>query len=150
MKFRKSELAQIQLDEAIRQFLDRKDYVCACTLAGAAEEIFGALLKREGIKTALDELADMWNASDLPALDRQAIGRSLNHVRNQLKHAGDPDFDEIEATQMDAMLLIARAAGMHPKFADRPTEQLLRFRQWWQDEAAALVEQFPRLEDFAS
>jgi ribosomal protein S15P/S13E len=144
MPYRKAELAEMQLDEAVRQYLDHGNYVCAVTLASAAEAIFCSLLKREGIDTSLDALHEAWNASDLPKLDRRTITESLNHVRNQVKHAGDPQYDELDVTQVDAMLMIARAAGMHPHFANARTDELQRFRDWWVVEAETLIDQLPR------
>lgn len=146
MAYRKSELAEIQLDEAIRQFLDQRNFICAATLAGAAEEIFGSLLTREGIPNALDQLHESWSNGKLPAMESKEFRKQLNLVKNQLKHAGDPAFDELEVGEADAMLLIARAAGMHPRFADAPTAELERFRNWWVDHAEALIDGLPTLD----
>ncbi|MFM0742254.1 hypothetical protein PQQ51_33975, partial [Paraburkholderia xenovorans] len=49
----KLEVATLQLDMAIRLFLER-DYVSSLTLAGAAEEILGKLSKRAKLDNAVD------------------------------------------------------------------------------------------------
>lgn len=147
MAYRKTELAEIQLDRAVRLFVDDADYVSAVTLAGAAEEIYGSLLTREGRPNALDDLYESWKGGNLPEITQKAFRQKLNHVKNQLKHAGDPQYDEIEVTQADAMVLIARAAGMHPRFANKPTAELIRFREWWDANAEQLINDLPMLDE---
>jgi hypothetical protein len=51
--FTKLQVAERQLDRALKLFLDEKDYVCAITLAGASEEILGKLLEKVGKEHAL-------------------------------------------------------------------------------------------------
>ncbi|WP_198155947.1 hypothetical protein [Herbaspirillum autotrophicum] len=139
-------MAEMQLDQAIRLFIDEKDYISSATLAGAAEEIFGSLLKREGIPNALDQLFANWSANGAPEIPSPEFRKALNNVRNQLKHAGDPAFDEMEVRNVDSMLLIARAAGMHPSFSDAPTQQLIRFREWWEKNAETLISTLPEID----
>jgi hypothetical protein len=81
----------------------------------------------------------------LPSIEKKEFQLQLNFVRNQLKHAGDPAFDEMEIRKVDSMLLIARAAGMHPKFSDQPTTELRRFKAWWDKHAEELINHFPEL-----
>ena len=50
----KREIAQMQLVEAISLFLQGK-YVCAVTLAGAAEAVMSGLLDAEGKLSAVEE-----------------------------------------------------------------------------------------------
>ena len=49
----KQQVAEHQLERALRLFLDERDYVSAITLAGASEEILGRLLAKEGKEHAL-------------------------------------------------------------------------------------------------
>jgi hypothetical protein len=46
--YTKQQLAEHQLDRAIRLLLDEKDAISAVTLAGAAEEILGKLVELQG------------------------------------------------------------------------------------------------------
>jgi hypothetical protein len=52
------EVALRQLEQAISLFLDERDFVSALTLAGAAEEILGNLLKRADMPHALEEIIE--------------------------------------------------------------------------------------------
>jgi hypothetical protein len=54
----KIEVAEHQLNAAIRLYLDEDDFVSAITLAGAAEEILGKLLEKQGRQHSLAEFAD--------------------------------------------------------------------------------------------
>jgi hypothetical protein len=51
----KIDLAIEQLETALFLFLERKSYVSALTLAGAAEEILGMAAKIKGIENSLQE-----------------------------------------------------------------------------------------------
>ncbi|HEY3431578.1 MAG TPA: hypothetical protein VGK09_03415 [Rhodocyclaceae bacterium] len=51
------EIAHRQIERAIVLFLDERDYVSALTLAGAAEEILGKLLNKEGREHWLDSIS---------------------------------------------------------------------------------------------
>jgi hypothetical protein len=56
--FTKQELAMHQLDRAIRLLFEEGDCISAITLAGAAEEILGDMVKRQGGVSAHQELID--------------------------------------------------------------------------------------------
>jgi hypothetical protein len=88
VKRKQIEVASVQLEKALRLF-QGKDYVCSLTLAGAAEEILGKLAQEEGLRTALDEEADLVMAMKwLPpgAKARKQYIAFLNLPRNSLKH----------------------------------------------------------------
>ena len=53
-RYSQLDIAITQLNAAIRLFLDDKDYISSATLAGASEEIVGAMLRRNGEDAALD------------------------------------------------------------------------------------------------
>jgi hypothetical protein len=89
----KLEIAHLQLERALSLFLGEHDYVCAITLAGASEEIFGKLLEQQGKPTTLATFADAcvmvglrvykesWSKKDFVQME--------NHFRNGLKHLTD-------------------------------------------------------------
>jgi hypothetical protein len=56
--FTKLQLAEHQLERALKLFLEEKDYVCAITLAGVSEEILGKLLEKDGKEHALGALVN--------------------------------------------------------------------------------------------
>lgn len=105
-KVSKIDIAMIQLNAAIRANMQNRD-IEAITLAGAAEEIFGAMCRRRGIQNAVEKIAEIeiinWKGDDV----KKRIS-CLNEVRNNLKHADDA-VDEFEVTELDPFFMIVRA-----------------------------------------
>lgn len=66
-------LAKEQLNTALDLFLDHRNYSCAITLAGAAEEIFGRALTNKGGKSVLDS-----SYESMAELHRMLHGTELN------------------------------------------------------------------------
>lgn len=119
--FSKFEIAERQLDRAINLYLDEKDFIAAITLAGAAEEIFGNILNKDGAKSTLDEYIESCTALD-DNLKRYGkwFRSDRNFHRNNLKHlavphvknspyADDPPPDQIPIYASAASDLIYRA-----------------------------------------
>ena len=109
----KIDIAVKQLETAIDLFIDHKDYICAITLAGAAEEILGTLIRRSGKIASMDELSNILQSKYAPELTiRQIQDQYLNKSRNSLKHANivEEDIIEIEIYP-EAISIIARAIG---------------------------------------
>lgn len=88
--YTKLELAAHQLDRAVRLLLDEHDCVSAITLAGAAEEILGDMVKLQGGTSAHQELID-----ECMSLGRHVPQEKLKpsdfheifaFYRNELKH----------------------------------------------------------------
>jgi hypothetical protein len=65
MNLSKSEIAKRQIETACGIFLSGGDFLAVVTLAGAAEEILGNLLKRAGKANSMD---------DILALDQRLFG----------------------------------------------------------------------------
>jgi hypothetical protein len=85
----KINIAIIQLRTAI-QLYNKKNYIAAITLAGAAEEILGCIAeKASGENSArddkiwLDQIADYFNK---PRISLGRVIKSRHKVKNQLKH----------------------------------------------------------------
>ena len=61
-----------QLNKAIELFLDEEDYYCSATLAGAAEEILGALLSESGkehtLQNSINTVLRMLSSDEVEAL----------------------------------------------------------------------------------
>ncbi|MCE2485664.1 MAG: hypothetical protein J4F42_09150, partial [Desulfurellaceae bacterium] len=89
-------IAVWQLKTALRLYFeqeehfDREGYYSVITLAGAAEEIFGKLLKENGIENSLDSLKKV-----AITITKQLFGEAstenevvtrANDARNKLKH----------------------------------------------------------------
>ena len=115
MRISKLEVATRQLDAAIGHFLNG-DYLPALTLAGAAEEILGALSRRAGHAAAVDQIVAYHFKDTDPQLTdearRKVIRDILNEGRNQAKHANDPAEPDFELEQIDALQMIMRAMPM--------------------------------------
>jgi len=122
----KVEMAKIQLDAAIAAYFDRR-LIVSITLAGAAEEIFGAMLKRDCIQNAVEKIAN------LPPLlarfgNREDCIDFLNNVRNNLKHASDELEDDFTLAELDAFFMIARALGNSELLNIKDTLAMKAFR----------------------
>ena len=106
-KVSKIDIAMIQLNAAIRANMQNRD-IEAITLAGAAEEIFGAMCRRRGLQNAVKKIAELeitsWNSDDV----KNRIS-CLNKVRNNLKHADNEADDDFEVTELDSFFMIVRA-----------------------------------------
>jgi hypothetical protein len=88
----KSELAGIQIVEAISLFI-QGNYVCAITLAGAAEAIYAGILKDEVIPSAVEEsvaliqtIRERTAPSPMDGIPKKQIFNDWNAARNDLKH----------------------------------------------------------------
>lgn len=122
----KVEMAKIQLDTAIVAYFDNRLIACI-TLAGAAEEIFGAMLKRGCIQNAVEKIAS------LPPLlaifdNREDRIDFLNNARNNLKHASDKLEDDFTIAELDAFFMIARALANSELLGIQDTLAMKAFR----------------------
>ena len=138
------EVCKIQLDQAIRLFLDEKDYVSSCTLAGAAEGLTGEILKNRGCEHALASMVKGLNKfltdqerdtlADRKSNSEVAIWNDLILVRNWLKHhykeQPELQFDEKEA----AFDLIDRAVTNYFQLTSNETDQMRRFLEYQSNE----------------
>lgn len=101
-------MALVQLETALTLYFEGKDYYSVISLAGAADEIFGQLLKAKGIDNSLEGMKKSAVAIHKQltgeSIDGSAIAQRANLARNSLKHweAGQPlivNFDAREEAQ---------------------------------------------------
>lgn len=113
---RRSDVARIQLIEAIALFVNDK-FLPALTLAGAAEEIFGKLLLRRSqtpvVKESAQAMAAVRGATGLSVMggksDKELID-GWNAARNAVKHLVAPEEESITLNLCDeAYWMIQRA-----------------------------------------
>ena len=109
----KRDIALAEIRRAI-QLLRKADYVCAATLAGAAEEILGRIAKKRAGHNALDgkeALAEaMAELFSVPQPDKAKVRAVMNRVRNECKHNDSGDNEWVEADfEHEAQCLIDRA-----------------------------------------
>lgn len=105
----KAQMAKLQLDAAIVAYFEKR-LVVSITLAGAAEEIFGAMLKRDCIQNAVEKIASLPPLLAMFDKPEDRI-KFLNNIRNNLKHASDELEDGFTIAELDAFFMIARALG---------------------------------------
>ena len=125
------EVAEHQLERALRLFLDEKDYVCAITLAGASEEILGKLLKAFGKEHALGSFVTACVETGRVVYNenwsRKTFANMANSFRNALKHyvTEDPIMVPREA----AVEILDRAIENFFALTSRETENMRRFME---------------------
>jgi hypothetical protein len=112
-RYKKRGIAMKQLRMAIQLF-NRGDFVCAVTLAGAAEEILGRSAAERAGTTALDGQVAFW--TQVAAVfgktppDRKRVVGAHNRLRNELKHNDSGGNEWITADyEFEALDLIDRA-----------------------------------------
>jgi hypothetical protein len=117
-------IAQRQLEVAARLYLEGADYLAVVTLAGAAEEILGNLLRRSGQEAMIDRIVEM---------DRELTGgrafrvvnAEVNRARNAIKHARDPDEDTVTVEPGEATAMLARALVNYKRLAAQLSPAML-------------------------
>jgi hypothetical protein len=109
----KRDIALAQLRRAIRLYRNG-DFVCAATLAGAAEEILGRIAKKRAGYNAMDGeesfAAQVAEVLGVPKPDNAKVRSVTNRMRNECKHNDSGDNGWIEANfEFEAQCLIDRA-----------------------------------------
>jgi hypothetical protein len=132
------EIAHRQIERAIVLFLDDKDYVSALTLAGAAEEILGKLLNKEGKEHWLDSIskgalrAMGFRKSELQTPEalkgRKEISDIANRHKNMLKHYNS-DGTITLLVDVAAAEMIDRAISNYFDLTQRETGAMGRFKE---------------------
>lgn len=125
----KQEIAIHQLERAIDLFIKDEDIVCATTLAGASEEIFGKLLEKIGGQPWLKEHAELCinllRHAGHHEIKEQDIAQERNRLRNDLKHLSDGE--EVLITNFGAKEMIDRAINNMIKLEIPFTEKINSF-----------------------
>lgn len=122
----KVDVAKTQLDAAIKAYGSGED-VIAVTLAGAAEEIFGALCCRQNIQNAVEKIAELPALSAISDDPKKRIN-FLNDIRNCLKHANKPNEDVFVMADVDSFIMIVRALGNAEILGITDSETMSKFR----------------------
>ena len=122
----KVDVAKTQLDAAIQAYSRGEDIV-AVTLAGAAEEIFGAICCRQNIQNGVEKIAELPPLSVISDNPKIRVAY-LNAVRNCLKHANNRKEDVFVMTDLDSFVMIARALGNAMLLGISDSETMSKFR----------------------
>ena len=122
----KQEVAIHQLDRAIDLFTQEQDIICATTLAGASEEIFGKLLEEIGgqswLKEHIDLCLDLLGHAGHPEIKEKDIANERNQLRNNLKHLCDGE--DVLVINFEAKEMIDRAINNMLKLGIPPTKKI--------------------------
>jgi hypothetical protein len=128
----KRDIALAEIRRAIQLFR-KADYVCAATLAGAAEEILGRIAKKRAGHNALDGkeafAEGMAELFSVPTPDKAKVRAVMNRVRNECKHNDSGDNEWVEATSSTRLSASSTApcgTGCSPTAASRRTESSRR------------------------
>ncbi|MCK2151315.1 hypothetical protein MYE70_19790 [Marinobacter alexandrii] len=126
----KLDIALAQVERAIVLALDESDFISAVTLAGAAEEILGSLLKLKGrqpsyvgLKRTLDYAHENVQAEKLSGKEFNALA---NGVRNHFKHHSNRGKIEVDAEQ-EACNIAHRAIDNYTSLGYERTKTMERW-----------------------
>lgn len=126
----KLEVAEHQVERALR-LLEENEYVCAITLAGAAEEILGKLLEKQGKEHALGSFVKTCVATGKIAYNenwsRKDFAEMANSFRNDLKHY--TDGQAITIPREAAVEILDRAIENFYALTGRATPNMRRFME---------------------
>lgn len=104
-KHNRLEMATRQLETALALYFEGQDYYSAITLAGAADEVFGQVLREQGQEPRVEEIAKsvaaIYKKLHGTEITPKSVADRANHARNALKHwsANQPlvvEFDVLE------------------------------------------------------
>ena len=133
---RKVEIARIQLTEAINLFVSEK-FLCALTLAGAAEEILGRLALMEGQSSAIQasaakilELKDKLGLTALISVTEKSLFQSWNAARNTVKHHDKSDPDSVVINSCDEAYWMIRRALANANLVKLEIDNAQDFENW--------------------
>lgn len=124
-------VAEVQLERALHLFLRESDYVCAITLAAAAEEILGKLLEAAGGTSALRDLIDQCIDTGLREFDvnwkTKEFSEVFTYPRNELKHLAREQ--SVGVSRQSAGLVLGRAISNYESLVGRRTTMMSRFME---------------------
>lgn len=117
-KLTKLEIAEAQLSHAVELYLTGSNLISAITLAGAAEEILGKLVKKKSAANALEEkiekLCRMFMAVFKEPSDPKEFVALQNKARDAFKHIKDGNSVELNL-ENEAVKLLNRAIKNYKK-----------------------------------
>jgi|SRR6266850_2494038 len=132
----KSEIARVQLVEAIELFLAGK-YLPGITLAGAAEEILARLLNQKGegsiVERSIELILQLREQTGLPVMGvkpKKEIFKEWNTARNQLKHHSKPREEVVTINLFDEAYWMIRRALSNASKLGLHIENEQEFENW--------------------
>jgi hypothetical protein len=132
----KREIAQVQLVEAIRLFVN-ENFLCAITLSGAAEEILARIINSTGglssVERAAKEVKKLQEKGVTGVMGNMS-GKHLynlwNHGRNTVKHHNSKDDESVVMNLFDEAYWMIRRALDNALILEIPVENRLDFERY--------------------
>jgi hypothetical protein len=132
----KTDIARTQLVEAIELFLAGK-YLCAITLAGAAEEVFARLLNQRQEKSVVEEsfqaiqhIRETTGLSAKGVKTKSEIFNEWNSARNTLKHHGKSDDEIVTINLFDEAYWMIKRSLANAENLKASIRNQLDFENW--------------------
>ena len=119
--------------------LVEEDFYSSATLAGAAEEIFGALLSAQGkepiLKTQISRTLELLTPGEREVIavkgnEEKGIANELNFQRNWLKHRMEEDFYNYSDSKREAADLVYRAVCNYMALGYEYSDTIRKFLEW--------------------
>jgi hypothetical protein len=136
--YKKLDLAFELLDEAIRQFLDRRAFTCALSLAGAAEEVLGKTVELRGGESSMAQRVKdhlmIYNAFGASKLTEKQSKWRQNFAKNAIKHLDGVNDEEITLDLEDEAIDMLNRAVHNVILLQLPyTNEIRRFDDWYME-----------------
>lgn len=133
----KSEIARVQLVEAIALFLDG-NYICSITLAGAAEAIYAGILADEGMTSVVEDSTErIWQIRERTPFSpfegkakKTDIYNVWNTARNDLKHHSKGLASIITINLFDEAYWMIKRALENARTLGSPIANSQDFENW--------------------
>jgi len=120
------------LETALQLYFEKRDPGSIITLAGAADEIFGKLLKRAGRDSSLSSLiaavTEIQGRLFGEAQEPKRIADRANLARNSLKHIGDTELVKLDL-ETEAQDMLNRAIDNYFSLEQTLTPAMERFQR---------------------
>ncbi|HEY6018713.1 MAG TPA: hypothetical protein VIY48_02130 [Candidatus Paceibacterota bacterium] len=138
ISYKKLDLAIELLDEAIRQFLDRKSFACFLNLAGVAEEVLGRTVELRGGESSLAQRVNdhllIHNAFASSKLTAKQSRDRQNRAKNSIKHLNDTNDAEVTLDLEDEAIEMLNRAVHNVILLQLPyTDEIRRFDDWYME-----------------
>ena len=122
----------MQLKQAIRLYIEGADLISAITLAGAAEEILGIMVRKKGGKTALDKkiesMCEVFQIAYNTPADKKVFRNIRSKAKNSPKHFGSGQSEQIDL-EREAAEMIDRAIQNHERLTPNLFQEHLAFQK---------------------
>ena len=129
-KISKRQVALNHIHAAIELWPTNTYEVSIIHLAAAAEEILGAMLKRESKRTMLEKFHATLEQHGM-GVDRKVAYKAFTKSKNDVKHADVPEDDEVTYSDVEPLLVLLRAIYNYEALVGQTTPQMAKFMTKW-------------------